>query len=88
LQIGLSGAMAFFRAERTVLLVALAGAALAILAGVPIYLNGQSYTRVFLWMPLGIWLWSLQTGRRWPVWLLTPAVLWPCFALIQVWRPA
>jgi hypothetical protein len=87
LQIGMSGAMAFFRAERTVLLVALAGAGLAILAGVPIYLNGQSYTRVFLWMPLGIWLWSLQTGRRWPVWLLTPAALWPCFALVQVWRP-
>jgi hypothetical protein len=87
LQMGLTVVMAFFRPGRTVLLVALAGLALAVLAGVPIYLNGQSYTRVFLWMPLGVWLWAVQSGRGWPVWLLSPALLWPCFALVQVWRP-
>ena len=33
---------------------------------------------------IGVWLWAVQTGRAWPVWLLSPAVLWPCFALVQV----
>ncbi|HLN29545.1 MAG TPA: hypothetical protein VK395_17485 [Gemmataceae bacterium] len=86
LQVGLSICMIFLRAEHTVLFIALAGVILVTLAGIPIYMNGQSYTRVFLWMPLAIWFWSMQTGRSWPVWLLTPAFLWPCFALVQVWQ--
>jgi hypothetical protein len=87
LQMSLAVTMACYRPSRTLVLVALAGVALAVLAGVPIYMNGQSYTRVFLWMPLAVWLWGVQTGRAWPVWLLSPALLWPLFALVQVWRP-
>jgi hypothetical protein len=86
LQMGLCVLILFFRPRGAPTLVALAGATLAATAGVPILIDGWSYTRVFLWMPLGIWLWSLQSGRRWPVWLLTPAALWPCFAVMQAWR--
>jgi hypothetical protein len=85
LQIGLSLALPWLRAGRTATLVALAGAALALLSGPPIYANGQSYTRVFLWMPLAIWLWSVQSGRRWPLAVLLPAALWPCVGILQVW---
>jgi hypothetical protein len=85
LQMGLSLALPFFRAGRTVTLVALAGAALAGVAGASIYENGWSYTRVFVWMPLGLWLWAVQSGRRWPALALTPAVLCPALALVQAW---
>jgi hypothetical protein len=85
LQIGLSLALPFFRAGRTVTLVALAGAALAVVAGASIYENGWSYTRVFVGMPLGLWLWSVQSGRRWPALALAPAVLCPALALAQAW---
>ena len=83
LQVVLSIALVFFRANRLWLLVALAGAVLAILGGTGIYENGWSYSRVFLWMPLGIWLASLEMGRRWPALLLTAAALWPVAAIAQ-----
>jgi hypothetical protein len=86
MQIAISLLLPLARAEATAMLTALAGAALAFLAGPAIFENGQSYTRVFLWMPLGIWIWSMQTRRSWPIMLLSPAALWPLFALVQVWR--
>jgi hypothetical protein len=81
----LSLALAFFRASRLAVLVALAGAGLALLGGTGIYENGWSYSRVFLWMPLGIWLWSMESRRRWPVFLLTATVFWQLAAVAQVW---
>lgn len=84
-QVGLSFALLYFRANRLSVLMALAGAALAILGGTDIYLTGWSYSRVFLWMPLGIWLWSLNSGRCWPALLLTAAALWPLAAVVQAW---
>jgi hypothetical protein len=84
-QVGLSIALVYFRANRLSVLIALVGAALAISGGTGIYLNGWSYSRVFLWMPLGIWLWSLESGRRWPALLLTSAALWSLAAVAQAW---
>jgi hypothetical protein len=86
LQVGLCVALAFFPAERVTRLVALAGAALAVFGGVLIYASFDSYARVFVWMPLGIWLWALQSGRRWPMGFLAPWALWPAVALLQAWR--
>jgi len=86
LQIGLCLAMIFYRPQRPVLLVALAGAALAIMGGIPLYDTAHAYMRVFAWMPVGIWLWSIQSGRAWPVWLLSPTLAMPCFAVVQVWN--
>jgi hypothetical protein len=85
LQMGLSLALPFFRAGRAAALVAGAGAALAGVAGASIYENGWSYPRVFVWMPLGLWVWGIQSGRRWPVLALAPAVLCPALAVVQVW---
>jgi hypothetical protein len=85
LQIGISLALPLVRAGRPATLVALAGASLAVVAGPSIYENGWSYTRVFVWMPLGIWLWGVQSGRRWPALALAPAGLCPALALVQAW---
>jgi hypothetical protein len=87
LQVSLCLVLPLFRPERTTMLIALAGAALAILGGPAIFDDGHSYTRVFLWMPLGLWVWAVQTGRRWPILVMSPAALWPVFAVLQVWRP-
>lgn len=84
-QVGLSVTLVFFRTNRLTVLIALAGSALAIFGGTGIYLNGWSYSRVFLWMPLGICLWSLESGRRWPMFLLAAALLWPVTAVLQAW---
>jgi hypothetical protein len=85
-QIVLSLVMLAFRAERTILLTALAGVALAVLAGPAVFEGAHSYARVLLWMPLGIFLWAMQSNRRLPIALLCPAALWQVFAVAQVWR--
>jgi hypothetical protein len=77
LQLAISLALPWLRGERTAKLVAVAGAALALLAGIPIFTDHHGFLRVFFWMPLGIWLWSMQSGRRWPAVLLSAAGLLP-----------
>ena len=72
-----------FRAERAVMWTALAGAALTLLASRGILEDWNSYMRVLLWMPLAIWIWSVQTGRRWPIVLLCPAAVFPIIATPQ-----
>jgi hypothetical protein len=83
LQMGLTIWMTAARGKRLFCLIALAGMALAVQGGVSIYLNLESYTRVFWWMPFGVWLWSMHSGRTWPAALMTGSFLWPCYALVQ-----
>jgi hypothetical protein len=52
------------------------GVLLAVVADTYIFGDFWSYTRVFVWLPLGIWLGSFQAGLRWPLVALTPAFLW------------
>lgn len=84
LQMGLSG-IVLVRAQRLTAAVTLAGVVLVLLGGVPIYQSSWSYVRVFVWMPLGIWLWSIQSGRQWPVLLLIPGAFWFVLASLQPW---
>jgi len=87
-QMGLCVATAFFRANRSVKLLALAGALLAVVAGPAVYGDEWSYLRVFYWMPLGVWVGSITSGLRWPVILLSPVVVWPCLMVeraLRVW---
>jgi hypothetical protein len=86
LQLGLTLLMVVRRAPRLPLLIALAGAGLAVVGGVPIYLDLGSYTRVFWWMPFGVWLWSMRTGRSYPIVLLCCASVLPGIALMQAWN--
>lgn len=84
-QIGICGLLVASRANRLTAAVALAGAGLAVCGGVPIYEAYWSYARVFIWMPLGIWLWAVQTGRHWPIVALAPTVFWPTFVSLRPW---
>jgi hypothetical protein len=84
-QVGLSFTLIWFQARRMWIIIALLGAALAIVGGTGIYENGWSYARVFLWMPLGIWLWTMESGRRWPALLLTSTAFWQVAAVVQAW---
>jgi hypothetical protein len=61
------------------------GFALAAIAGESVYMNLESYTRVFWWMPLGVWLGALQSGKRWPLWLLCTSAIWPVYSVAQAW---
>ncbi len=83
-QMCLSGIL-LVRARRLTAGITLAGVILALLGAPPLYHNGWGYVRVFLWMPLGIWLWSIQSGRRWPILLLLPGVFWLVLATVQPW---
>lgn len=76
-QIVLAVGLAARLSEGVLSLTALAGVALAILTGIAAYEDPCSYTRVFVWIPLGIWLICMQLRRVRPMWLLVPAVLWP-----------
>jgi hypothetical protein len=84
-QISMCAGLVAVRGRRLTAAIAVAGVALALLGGVAIYQSSWSYARVFVWMPLAIWLWSMQSGRSWPVLLLTSAVLWPILASLEPW---
>jgi hypothetical protein len=59
-----------------VALTTLAGVALALVGGPMIYQDFWSYLRVFVWVPLGLWLTAVRGGPTWPVWLLLPGLAW------------
>jgi hypothetical protein len=85
LQLGLALWLWWTPGDRLIRLVALAGAALAVLGGLALYGDNWSYTRVFAWLPLGVWLTCVQLRWRWPLLALsTPAVL-PLAVLAHVW---
>jgi hypothetical protein len=85
LQLVLCGFIVFRRPLPLTAAIALAGVALALLGGPVVYESAWSYSRVFVWMPLAVWLWCLQSGQRWPIILLTVAVIWPLLASAQAW---
>jgi hypothetical protein len=74
--------------DRLVHLVALAGAALAVLGGMALYGDNWSYTRVFAWLPLGVWLGCVQARWRWPLIALSAPCLLPLAVLFRVWTGA
>ncbi len=80
--IGLAAYLAFRQPSRFVALVLLGGVALALVIDHFIYRDFRSYTRVFVWLPMGIWLAALQLRVRWPMGALAPAGLWPVVAIL------
>jgi hypothetical protein len=75
--------MPILRVDRAVMWTALSGALLTLLASRGILEDWNSYMRVLLWMPLGIYVWAVQSGRRWPIALLCPAAVFPIIATPQ-----
>jgi hypothetical protein len=71
--------------DRLIHLVALAGAGLAVLSGTIVYGDTWSYTRVFTWLPLGVWLSCVQFRWRWPLVALSAPGLLPLAVLLRVW---
>jgi hypothetical protein len=76
------------RTDWTLKAVLLCGAAMAVLGGQLWYMDLYGYERVFVFLPLGIWLAAIQARRRWLAWLLTPGGLWPLVTILQAWHVA
>src|ERR1700736_577194 len=72
LQIALAGYLATRRGNAVVKVCMSAGLGLALVGGTYIYGDFWSYTRVFAWLPQGIWLCALQNRQSWPLLLLSP----------------
>jgi hypothetical protein len=66
-------------------LTALAGAALALVGGMSLYGDNWSCTRVFAWLPLGVWLACVELRWRWPLVALSTPALLPLAVLVRVW---
>jgi hypothetical protein len=64
------------RHDPAVRLCLLAGVALAVTAGTGFYNDFWSYTRVFVWLPLGIWIAGLRGRLDWAMACLSPYLLW------------
>lgn len=77
LQIGLAGYLSLRRPPGVASACMLAGVALALVGGSSIYCDFWSYTRVFVWLPLGIWLQELRGPSNGPLAALLPAAVWP-----------
>jgi hypothetical protein len=86
LHLGLALYLAARTPDRVVSIVALGGVALAVLTGVAAYGDAWSYTRVFVWVPLAVWLASVRLRRPRPLWLLLPAALWPLITVAAAWH--
>jgi hypothetical protein len=71
--------------DRLIQLVALAGAGLAVMGGLALYGDNWSYTRVFAWLPLSVWLGCVQARWRWPLVALSAPCLLPLAVLCRVW---
>jgi hypothetical protein len=80
-QIALCFYMAISKGDRVVASVGVLGAVFALLAGWAFTYNDPwSYTRVFVWIPLAVWLNSVRKQLRWPMLTAIPAALFPiCF---------
>jgi hypothetical membrane protein len=72
--------------DRVVSLLALGGVALAVLTGIASYEDAWSYTRVFVWVPLAVWLAGVRLRWSPPMWLLTPVCLWPLVTVATAWH--
>lgn len=83
LQIGLVGRLLFGRVDRVTVLVAAAGAGLALLGDVPVYEDVWGYMRIFNWLPLGCWLACVQARWRLPAAALSAAGLLPVAVVLQ-----
>jgi hypothetical protein len=84
-QIGCAVQVASTRSSATARWIAVAGVALALCGGAVIYSDLFSYTRVFWWLPFAVWLAAMERGRWVSVILMTPAAVWPLYALLQAW---
>jgi hypothetical protein len=85
LQLGLAVWLWWTPGDRLIRLVALAGAGLALVGGLALYGDNWSYTRVFAWLPLGVWLTCVQLRWRWPLVALSTPALLPLAVLAHVW---
>jgi hypothetical protein len=85
LQLGLALWLLRTPGDRLIQLVALAGAGLAIVGGMALYDDNWSYTRVFAWLPLGVWLGCVQARWRWPLVALSAPCVLPLAVLVRVW---
>jgi hypothetical protein len=72
--------------DRAVSLLALGGVALAVLTGIASYEDAWSYTRVFVWIPLAVWLAGIRLRQYRLVALLIPALLWPLVTVAAAWH--
>ena len=81
-----TGLVVLARGEGLARMIALAGLCLSAVASSTIYCDSFAYTRVLNWVPMAVWLWALQAGRRWPVFFLLSAVAWPAGEIVRVWR--
>ncbi len=81
--LGVAFVLAWRQRNRVLALAMLGGVALAVLAGHNIYMDFWSYNRVFVWVPLGIWLGGLQTGQTWSLCCLAPGFLWSGVAALN-----
>jgi hypothetical protein len=71
--------------SRVVGLVALGGVVLAVLTGIAAYEDAWSYTRVFAWVPLTVWLAAVQVRRIGLLCTLIPTAAWPMVAVVAAW---
>lgn len=86
LHCGLALYLAARTPDRVVSLLAVGGVTLAVLTGAASYEDAWSYTRVFVWVPLAVWLAGVRLRQYRPMWLLVPVALWPLLTVATVWH--
>lgn len=74
------------RGEAAVRGTLLGGVGLTILGGSALYDDIFGYARLFIWLPMGIWLLSIRRQLRWPMLLFLPSLLWPCAEILRSWH--
>ncbi len=70
--------------EPALLLTALAGVGLVLVAGEQVYKDWWAFMRVFAWLPLALWFGSVQKKKRWEIALLSLPGLLPVYYTAHV----
>lgn len=84
-EIGLALYLMRYRADLALTLVALGGAALAVLGGYILYEDHWGYTRAFAFLPLGVWLLCAQLRWRGPLVAMSLTAVLPLAAVVKAW---
>lgn len=83
LQMGIAIVLLIRSRDRGVMTFVMLSLLLTLCAGANVYESPWSFVRALSWLPLGIWLMTIQSERRWPILLLALNVVWPMAIVAQ-----
>ena len=82
-EIGFAAYLAVRDRDGVVAGAVLGGVLLMCLVNDFVFRDFWSVTRIFVWIPLGVWILSVRAGKIWPIRIQMVAIMWPFAAALK-----